>query len=103
MHHKHLDIPVVTFTKAIGGRPCDLCAHKPIFIDEDVFWQHMEEFHAVYHLTRDGSPDGGLGEVINNILSLHPSPHRPKKVLVIGSELGIKLQELLKKARFRRE
>ncbi len=103
MTYKHPDIPVVTFTKATGGRPCDLCAHKPFFIEEDVFWQHMEEFHAIYHLTRDGSPDGGLEKAINNILSLHSSPHRPKKVLIIGSALGIKLRELLKKTRFRRE
>jgi hypothetical protein len=95
------NIPNVTITKPMGGRACDLCFHKPMFVEEDTYWQHMEEVHAVYHMTSQDLAKGKLADVLKNIADMHPSPNKTKKVLVVGSDPVSPLQEFLKKMGFK--
>ncbi len=94
------NIPNVTITKPMGGRACELCDLKPVFVEEDAYWQHMEEVHAVYHMTSRDLADGKLGDVMKNITDMHPSPNRTKKVLLVTPEKLAPLVELLKKLGF---
>ncbi len=103
MQHNIFSFPNVTITKPMRGRACHLCSHKPLFVEDDLFWQHMEEVHTVFHFLPNNSTGGSFEEAINNILALHSSPNGPKKVLIIGSKWTERVRELLKKAGIRRK